>query len=180
MYDSETLDVTNNEHMKGTFLLAVIFLTTAFIAEAQFRKDLVYDPDEYTTTLSHQGNQGSVGSWMNLLNMTMSHSYSMTFSNFGGRMQNMNAYTNHMFFDISDRLNAQVDVSLLHSPFGNSFMNNNNLGTQIIIDQARLDYRLSSNAMISFQFSQRPAYYGFGPYSRSPFFSPNNRFSTGF
>lgn len=166
--------------MKSILLLIVIFLTSAVTAEAQFRKDLTYQPEEYTTTLSHQGNQGAVGSWMNLLNMTMSHSYSMSFSNFGGRMQNMNAYTNHMFFDISDRLNAQVDVSLLHSPFGNSFMNNDNLGTQIIIDQARLDYRLSSNAMVSFQFSQRPAYYGFGPYGRNPFHSQHNRINHGF
>lgn len=180
MYGSETFEVINNKHMKRISLLAIVFFATAVIAEAQFRKDLTYNPEEYTTTLSHQGSQGSVGSWMNLLNMTMSHSYSMSFSNFGGSMQNMNAYTNHMFFDISDRLNAQVDVSLLHSPFGNSFMNNDNLGTQIIIDQARLDYRLSSNAMISFQFSQRPAYYGFGPYGRSPHYSPYNRFPNGF
>jgi len=85
-----------------------------------------------------------------------------------------------MFFDISDRMNAQVDISLLHSPFGNSFMNNNNLGTQIIVEQARLDYRLSENTRISLQFSQRPAYYGFGPYGRGNFNSHYNRLTPGF
>lgn len=150
--------------------LTVIFLATAVAANAQLREDLSYQPEQYTTTLSSSQHTGGPGNWMNMLNMTMSHSYSMNFSSIGGQMQNVNAYTNHMFFDVSDRLKAQLDVSLLHSPFGNSFMtNNNSLGAQIIIDQARLDYQLSDNASISFQFSQRPAYYGYGA------FSPFNR-----
>lgn len=159
--------------MKFTSSLIFIVITTALVAHAQLREDLVYEPEEYTTTVSTSERSGGPGSWMNLLNMSMSHSYSMTFSNFDGQMQNLNAYTNHMFFDISDRFNAQLDVSVLHSPFGNSFMtNNNSLGTKIIIDQARLDYQLSPNARISFQFSQRPAYYGYGPYSRFGRISP--------
>lgn len=159
--------------MKFTTSLILVFLTTAVLANAQFREDLSYQPEEFTTSVSQSQNSGSPGSWMNLLNMTMSHSYSMTFSNFGGQMQNVNAYTNHMFFDVSNRLNAQLDISLLHSPFGNSFMaNNNSLQTQIIIDQARIDYQLSDNAQISFQFSQRPAYYGYGPYGFGTRYSP--------
>jgi hypothetical protein len=150
--------------------LTIIFLATAVVANAQLREDLSYQPEQYTTTLSSSQHTGGPGNWMNMLNMTMSHSYSMNFSSIGGQMQNVNAYTNHMFFDVSDRLKAQLDVSLLHSPFGNSFMtNNNSLGAQVIIDQARLDYQLSDNASISFQFSQRPAYYGYGS------FSPFNR-----
>lgn len=153
-------------------LLTIIFLATAVVAHAQLREDLSYQPETYTTTLSSSQHTGGPGNWMNMLNMTMSHSYSMSFSSIGGQMQNMNAYTNHMFFDISDRLDAQLDISLLHSPFGNSFMTNNgnnSFGAQIIVDQARIDYQLSDNARISFQFSQRPAYYGNGA------FSPFNR-----
>ncbi len=161
-------------------LIALFSFCLTMIAEAQFRKDLTHQPEELSATWMHDGNQNSPGSWMNLLNMTMNHSYSMTFSNFGGRMQNLNAYTNHMFFDISDRLNAQVDVSLLHSPFGNSFMNNDNLSTQIIIDQARVDFRLSSNSSISLQFSQRPSYYGYDPFGYGRNFSNHRRFSPGF
>jgi len=167
--------------MKFISLFSILFFSVTIIAEAQLRKDLTYQPEEYTAGVTHiQDSNSTVGSWMNLLNMTMGHSYSMTFSNFGGQTHNINAYTNHMFFDISDRMNAQVDISLLHSPFGNSFMNNNNLGTQIIVEQARLDYRLSENTRISLQFSQRPAYYGFGPYGRGNFNSHYNRLSPGF
>ena len=169
--------------MKFISLFAALFFCVTLLAEAQLRKDLTYQPEEYSAGVTHLHDSNStVGSWMNLLNMSMAHSYSMSFTNFGGQTHNVNAYTNHMFFDISDRLNAQVDVSLLHSPFGNSSMNNDNsLGTQIIVDQARLDYRISSNAHISLQFSQRPSYYGFGPYGHGRFHSPhNNRLSPGF
>ncbi len=165
---------------KKLSLLAILFFSTTLIAEAQLRKDLTYQPEVYSASVMHSGNQNAPGSWMNLLNMTMSHSYSMNFSNFGGKTQNLNAYTNHMFFDISDRMKAQVDVSLLHSPFGNSFMNNDNLGTQIIVDQARLDFKLTENSSISFQFSQRPAYYGMSPYGRGNSFSPYHRMYPGF
>lgn len=166
--------------MKFLISIFVLFLFTASVSQAQLRSDLNQRTDDFSAVYTHQGNSSAPGSWMNLLNMTMSHSYSMTFNNFGGQVNNLNAYTNHMFFDISDRMNAQVDVSVLHSPFGNSFMNNHNLGTKIILDQARLDYRLSSNSSISLQFSQRPAYYGYSPFGRNSFHSPFNRMHPGF
>ena len=162
------------------FLLATILLSfgITMLAEAQFRQDLNRDINDYSATVSHT-QSNTVGSWMNMLNMTMSHSYSMTFSNFGGQMQNLNAYTNHMFFDVSDRIDAQLDVSVLHAPFGNSFMSpDNSLGTQIIIDQARIDFRPSENTRISVQFSQRPYYSTFGPYGFGNHHSLHNRRSS--
>ena len=154
--------------MKFITTLILIFTFTALVAEAQLREDLRYQPEEYTGSVTHTHGEPSTGSWMNMLNMTMSHSYSMSFANFGGQTQNLNAYTNSMFFDVSDKLDAQLNVSLLHSPFGNSFMNNNNLGTQIIIDSARIDYKFSENTRISVEFSQNPYRNSFGGYN-SPF-----------
>lgn len=158
--------------MKFFTTLILIFTFTALVAEAQLREDLRFQPEEYTGTVTHTQNGSSLGNWMNMLNMTMSHSYSMSFTNFGGQTQNLNAYTNSMFFDVSDKLDAQLNVSLLHSPFGNSFMNNDNLGTQIIIDSARIDYKFSENTRISLEFSQNPYRNSFGsyysPFSRRP------------
>ncbi|MEX2602060.1 MAG: hypothetical protein WD355_10450, partial [Balneolaceae bacterium] len=107
--------------------------------------------------------------WMSMLNMSMSHSYSMNFGSVGGQFQNLNAYTNHLYFDLSDNLDAYVDVSFLHSPFGNSFMTNqqNSLGGRILIDRAQLDYQISENSRLSIQFSQRPSYSPFGHYPGS-------------
>lgn len=144
------------------FILTLAFCSVS-VAEAQLRDDLSKST-EYSGIVS-TNNQPSSGSWMNALNMTMNHSYSMTFSNFGGQTQNINAYTNSMLFDISENLDAQVDISLLHSPFGNSFMTNENLGSRIIVDRARLDYKISDNANISLEFSQRPYHYSPNGYS---------------
>lgn len=160
--------------MKFLTTIIFIFTFTALTAEAQLRKDLQYQPEEYTGTVTHTQQASSPGSWMNMLNMTMSHSYSMSFTNFGGQTHNLNAYTNSMFFDVSDKFDAQLDVSLLHSPFGNSFMNNNNsLGTQIIIDSARIDYKFSENTRLTVEFSQNPyrsMYGGYNsPFRRNPF-----------
>lgn len=162
--------------MKLFFLTLLLSLVLFAQSYGQFR-DGVQSYDEYSATMATTPNNNSVGDWMNMLNMTMSHSYSMSFSSYGGQMQNLNAYTNHMNFDISERFNAQFDVSVLHSPFGNSFMGSqNDLGARIIIDQARLDYKLSDNAHISVQFSQRPYYgRGYGMFDRYGATSPFGR-----
>ena len=165
--------------MKFFVLFITFFLCLTAVSEAQLRDDLQHGSD-YSGVITHEQRSSSVGNWMNMLNMTMSHSYTMSFSNIGGQMQNLNAYTNSMMFDISDRLDARVDISLLHSPFGNNFMSSNSgLGSQIIIDSARLDYQISDNAHITVEFSQRPYRYSpFGNYGYGMgggYYSPWNR-----
>lgn len=164
----------NDPAMKFTSLLFLFVFTVTMITHAQLRQDLNYNPEEYTGAITHSQSP-STGSWMNLLNMTMSHSYSMSFANFGGQTQNLNAYTNSMFFDVSDRFDAQLDVSVLHSPFGNSFMSSENMGAQIVIDQARIDYKLSENSRISLSFSQNPYYSSYGRSGFGNYYSPFNR-----
>lgn len=150
---------------KVTLFLVFIIFSTATVAEAQFRKD-IDRADAFTGAVIKTDPPAAADGWMGALNMRMSHSYSMSFGSFGGQYQNLNAYTNHMFFDLSDRMTGQLDVSLLHSPFGSSYMTNNSngMGTRVLIDNARLDYQLSSNSRISLQFSQRPYYSS--PYGR--------------
>lgn len=164
--------------MKLLYAFTFIFLSTALIAQAQLRDNL-HSPEEYSATVTHTQSPTSPGNWMNMLNMSMSHSYSMSFSNFGGQAQNINAYTNSMQFDISERMDAMLDISVLHSPFGNSFMNNSNsMGAQIVIDRARFDYKLSPNTRISLEFSNNPYYssFGHGPFGyRNSYNNPFNR-----
>ncbi len=168
--------------MKTLFFTILILAFSYSLTYSQLRDD-VQSYHDYSATIATTPNSGNtVGNWMNMLNMTMNHSYSMSFSNYGGQMQNLNAYTNHMNFDISERFNAQFDVSVLHSPFGNSFMGTqNDFGAKIIIDQARLDYKISDSAHISVQFSQRPYYgRGFGMYDRYGVHSPFGRSQFGY
>lgn len=112
----------------------------------------------------------------NLFNMTMDHSYAMTFSSFGGQMYNMNAYTNTMRFYFSENLTGRLDLSILHSPFGNSLMSNHKgMNAKFIIRNAELNYQINDRSNISIHFRQVPAY-GMNPwrdgYYRSPFYSP--------
>lgn len=142
-------------------LLSILFFlifATAEYADAQLRDDLASRSDYSGNIVQYQ--RPEPGNLSNLFNMKMSHSYTATFSSFGGQYQNINAYTNTMQFFFSEKLDGRLDVSFLHSPFGNSFQNNG-LGSQILIQNAELNYQLNDKASIHFQFRQIPSY-GYG------------------
>lgn len=156
--------------MKKSGLILTLTLATLIVSStvsvAQFKKQTHSD---YSGPVIKEERKSNVGNWSNLFNMKMSHSYSMNFMSVGGQFQNLNAYTNTMNFFFTDRLTGQLDISLLHSPFGNSFMNTNDntLGANIIIRNAELNYQLGERSHIKIQFQQYP--YGFSPWS-SPFY----------
>ena len=78
----------------------------------------------------------------------------------------MNAYTNTMQFNISNRMNGRVDISFLHSPFGGNqnFLGSSNMQNQVIIRNAELNYKLSDKAFIRIQYQQLPRGFGYNPY----------------
>ena len=152
--------------MKNTGLSILLSTALVFVvslsAHGQFRDQL--DNADYSGPVV-QEHRPEPGNWSNLFNMKMSHSYSMTFSSFGGQYRNINAYTNHMDFFFTDRLTGELDISLMHSPFGQGLGNNNNqLGAEVVIRNAELNYQISENSHISIQFQQYPysPYTGFG------------------
>ncbi len=152
-----------------SFLL--IFFALNAVANAQLR-EMESKSSDYTGPVVKE----NAGNLSNLFNMQMDHSYSMTFSSIAGQYQNVNAYTNTMHFFFTDDLTGRVDLSLLHSPLGgNNYMNNNGLGTEIIIRNAELNYQISDKSNISLHFQQIPSY-GINPWSRSPF---NDSFHSG-
>jgi hypothetical protein len=71
-----------------------------------------------------------------------------------------------MQFFFSEDLTGRVDLQLLHSPFGNSYMSNNNSGMDMkfMIRNAELNYQIGENSNISIQFQQVPSY-GVSPWS---------------
>ncbi|MDX1617393.1 MAG: hypothetical protein R3224_01315 [Balneolaceae bacterium] len=160
---------TMNKFGLTIFFTLAIFAITSAVSYAQFREH--QNATDYSGPVVKDNRKSAVGNWANLFNMKMSHSYSMNFMSAGGQFQNINAYTNSMDFFFSDRLTGELDISLLHSPFGNSYLNggNNSLGAEIVIRNAELNYRIGERSHISLQFQQHP--YGFG-YSRwgSPFY----------
>lgn len=168
--------------MNTYFKIAVPALLLALVigssdSQAQLREDLS-NSNSFTgsvikTNDQHQNTNLGLGGLIEDFNM--SHSYSMTFSSMGGNYQNINAYTNTMHLKFSDDLTGRVDLSLLHSPFGSRTMygNNKGLNSEILIQNAQINYQISENSSISFQFRQTPASnstYGYGTGSMySPF-----------
>lgn len=145
------------------FLFLIVLMALASTADAQLRKqqDKV---SEYSGPIVKEYDR-EPGNWGNLFNMQMDHSYSMMFGSFGGQYQNINAYTNTMHFFFSEKLSGRLDLSLLHSPFGGSFLNSGNGGleTQFIIRNAELNYELGERSNLRIQFQQLPSYgYGYG------------------
>lgn len=143
-------------------ILSIFSAVPSAPAAAQFRQDLMAPPASVTAQIHRTQGSGRVGDWLNMIPMTMSHSYSMSFGTFGGRYQNLNAYTNHTQFRFSDRLQANFDLAVLHSPFGGSVLQRSDspMGARIMIQNASLTYRLSENAWLDVRFSQSP--YGMG------------------
>lgn len=167
---------------KSAFISAVSFLVLLLVgissvSHAQLREDENRSA-ELMGPITKQTDPSDGANLGNLFNMRMDHSYSMTFSSFGGQFQNLNAYTNTMHFFFSEDLTGRVDLSLLHSPFGNNLMpnNNNSMNTQFMIRNAELNYQISDKSNIRIQFQQVPGY-GMGPWSsgfhRSPFGTPH-------
>lgn len=156
-----------------TCLLLMLFAFST-LANAQLREQ-VRKSSSYTGPIVKENSGGSLS---NLFNMEMDHSYSMTFSSIGGQYQNINAYTNTMHFFFTDDLTGRLDLSLLHSPFGNNFMNDGGMGTEFVISNAELNYQINDKSNISIQFQQIPGY-GMNPWARSPFdnsFNSRNTF----
>lgn len=155
---------------RGILMIAamVVFLSPySETAQGQLRSDV---PSPFLTTgtiVMDNAPRSQVGNWSNMLNMTMSHSYSVSFGSFGGHLQNLNAYTNHTRFQFSDRLSGQMDISLLHSPFGGSMLmagqSQNALGARVVVQNASLTYKFSDRSTLSVHFSQNPIY-GYGSY----------------
>lgn len=153
----------------SVFIIFMLGIST--LSQAQLRKDLTR-PSDLTGPIVKQ-NPSEGADLSNLFNMQMSHSYSMNFASYGGQFQNMNAYTNTMHFFFTEDLTGRVDLQLLHSPFGNSFMSNNNTGMNMDfrVRNAELNYEISDNSNISIQFQQLPNY-GMNPWSSRAYNNP--------
>lgn len=155
--------------MRKIFILTITFSFILSLAtHAQLRQNLS-SPNEFSGPIVNT-QAPTVQGWLNDFfqnNISMSHSYSMNFGSVGGTYQNVNAYTNTIHMAFTPNLTGRVDVSFLHSPFGNSNLvnTNNNLGGEVLIRNAELNYKIGDNAHIRFQYQQLPGHYGFyNPY----------------
>lgn len=154
-------------------LTLLLLFSTAQIAEAQFRDSHNNRPD-FTGSVTNAESD----SFFDSINFQMNHSYEMMAGSFGGQGYTQNYYTNSMQFLFNEDLRARVDMSVGHSPFGNGLAGDQ--GTQFFIRNAMLQYDVSDNASITFQFRQIPAgtYGGYGYGMGSAFDYGHNPFNS--
>lgn len=153
-------------------ILVIFALAFASVAEAQFREDKTKQ-SEYSGPIIKKEDPSNGSNLGNLFNMQMSHSYSVNMGTMGGQVYNMNAYTNTMRFFFNDQLTGEVNLSLLHSPFGPSnpysFREQNQFD---VMFNAQIDYQINDRMNLQLEVNRYPAGYGpygFGGYRNAPF-----------
>ncbi len=148
----------------------------------QFRDQHLNKPSIHEGIVSQQSEL--LLGFFNPNNFTMRHSYSMSYSTFGGHGLALGLYTNSMMYQITENLNIQADVSLMHSPystFGKGFQDNFN---GIYLSRAQLNFKPSDDFLITVQYRNIPAMYysqfGYGM-NANPWFhrSPGHEFYIG-
>lgn len=150
-------------------LIVMLMSNNAF---SQFRAD---QPNPYnrTGTITNPSLGEDATDVFGLFDMQMNQSYEMNFGAMGGgNLYNQNIFTNTMFMRFNENFHGRVDLSVAHSPFGNSPMMGQDQGMNFYIRNAELKYNLSENSTIRIQYQQNPGgygYYGRSPYGHSPF-----------
>jgi hypothetical protein len=147
------------------FLMLLAFATISF---AQFKDQLENRPKIFDGMIKNTTSGLFLG-FINPENFHMQHSFSMSYSASGSNGLALGVYTNSMSYKFNDKLNVQLDASLVNSPyssFGKNFANQIN---GIYISKAALNYSPFKNFHIDVQYSQNPFGYYYSPYGYSGF-----------
>lgn len=159
-------------------LIVFFFLTAAVFG--QFRDQLSNRP-KISDGIIKNNTPSLILGFFNPNNFQMHHSYSMSYSAWGGNGLAVGMYTNSMMYKFSDKLNVQVDASLMHTPYSSFGSQVADQINSIYISKAALNYRPSENFFINIQFSNNPYMY-YSPFSRyyDPSFGSSSFFDDGF
>jgi hypothetical protein len=106
---------------------------------------------------------------------SMRHSFSMSYTSFGGQGLSLGTYTNSMSYQFSDALDVQADVSLMHSPYNSLGKDAQSQLSGLFLSRAQLSYRPTDNMWLQIQYRQLPPMYWMGNY-RSPYFYGIDRY----
>lgn len=144
------------------FILSFVFVDST---NAQFRDDL---PSPFGMTGDVVRADYDHNRLFGLVDFQMGHSYEMSFGSFGGNSFNQNMYTNTMHLFFNDRLTGRVDLSVLHSPFGNG-IHGSQQNAQFLIRNASLTYNFSDNSHLTVSYRQLPTSMFYDPFMQNPF-----------
>lgn len=151
------------------YTLITILGLIPYIANSQF-KTQTSEPTSVVNTFYKPTPYPSILGWFSPQNFRMNHNFSLQYFAGANGANSIAAYTNSMFYQFTNNLNARLDISLMGSPFGD-YRNNLN---KLFISRAEINYRPWENFHLQLQYRQLPAsYYGYYmPYHwyTSPFY----------
>ena len=153
--------------MKKYIFTILLFLTG--INLAQFKEQIENRPSIHDGLIRSETPSMILG-FINPDNFRMNHTYNLSYSMFGNQGLALGVYTNSMFYKFSDKLNIEVDASLVNSPyntFGKDFTSQIN---GIYLSKAALNYKPWDNFQINVQYNSYP----------SGYYSPFNYWNSGY
>lgn len=151
--------------------LIIIFLLASTALFAQFKEEL-NKPVNIKAGIINQNPSSFIFGFINPDNFKMNHSFSMSYSAFGGQGVALGIYTNSMSYQFNDQLNVEVDASLINSPystFGQGYADQIN---GVYLTRAQVNYRPAENWFISLQYLNSPTGFYNNYWNRS-FFGRN-------
>ncbi|GEM_PF-752099 len=157
---------------KIILLLLVSWGISVGAAQAQLRKDTA----KLRPASSVFNSQGLLSKVFAPDKFQLSHSYELSTGSYGGLGLTTGIYTASMNWNLGQKLDAHVDVSALHAPFGKTTLTQQLMGqdnVKVFIRNASLSYRPAKNVMLNLSFQQTPyAPYGYGYEDASRFGHP--------
>ncbi len=152
--------------------ILVIILLTSVATFGQFKNE-GNKPIDLRQGMLTSYNSSFFQNFLNLNNLKMHNSFSMSYSTFGGQGLALGVFTNTLTYKFSNNLNFLLQTSIVNSPYstlGSRFSQDLN---GIYIRRAELNYRPSKNTFISIQFSNDPTRYYYPGFGYSNFFFDN-------
>ncbi|MFA5832236.1 MAG: hypothetical protein WDA22_02060 [Bacteroidota bacterium] len=146
--------------MKKLFVLIMVFGVIG--AFGQFKPKAAEQAKVSDSFIQPQ----SASDWFNFFNPNnfyMRHSYSASYSAFGGEGMALQRYTNTMIYQFMPNLDARVDLSLQNSPYSTFDYRLQNQFSKAYVSRAELNYRPTDNMVIRLQYRELPySFYGYG------------------
>lgn len=139
-------------------LVGLVVLGTIIVgmqADAQFKKSAGGEQKVSESLVR----PASSSDWFGLINpdnLFMRQSYSMSYMTSGGQGLALGRYTNSLLYKLSSTVDAQVDISLQHSPYSTLDRRIQNSLTGIYLDRAQINYRPSEKVLLQVSYQQLP------------------------
>ncbi len=161
--------------MKKIFFMLFVFVLS--VTNAQFRDELNNKPD-IRSGIVKNNSYGSLFGFFNPNNFKMNHAFDLSYTTFGGAGLAMGVYTNSMFYQFTDNLNLQADISIVNSPYNSFDKDFSKRVNGVYLSKMQMNYKPTENMTIMFQYRNipigfySPNYYGgYSPFYRDYFYN---------